>query len=78
MNLRISQAQLARVGGHRGASHADEATVGAMCRSFLRLGALGFDGPVALAGYMHRHVERLAEPLVVLGAGIAGLVLRGT
>ncbi len=36
------------------ARHADEATVGALCRYFLRLGALGFGGPVALAGYMQR------------------------
>ena len=36
------------------ASHADEATVVALCRYFLRLGALGFGGPVALAGYMQR------------------------
>jgi chromate transporter len=36
------------------ATHAAEATVGALCRYFLRLGALGFGGPVALAGYMQR------------------------
>ena len=36
------------------ARHADQATVGALCRYFLRLGALGFGGPVALAGYMQR------------------------
>ncbi len=36
------------------APHADEATIGALCRYFLRLGALGFGGPVALAGYMQR------------------------
>lgn len=36
------------------APHADEATVASLCRYFLRLGALGFGGPVALAGYMQR------------------------
>jgi chromate transport protein ChrA len=36
------------------ASHADEATVGALCRYFLPLGALGLGGPVSLAGYMQR------------------------
>ena len=36
------------------APHADRATVGALCRYFLRLGSIGFGGPVALAGYMQR------------------------
>lgn len=36
------------------ARFAEQATVGALCRYFLRLGALGFGGPVALAGYMQR------------------------
>ena len=35
-------------------TNAAEATIGALCRYFLRLGALGFGGPVALAGYMQR------------------------
>ena len=33
---------------------ADAATLGALCRYFLRLGTLGFGGPVALVGYMQR------------------------
>ncbi|HEY8870792.1 MAG TPA: chromate efflux transporter [Candidatus Limnocylindrales bacterium] len=37
-----------------GARHANQATVGALSRYFLRLGALGFGGPVALAGFMQR------------------------
>lgn len=37
-----------------GPAHADEATIAGFCRYFLRLGALGFGGPVALAGYMQR------------------------
>jgi len=34
--------------------HANQATVGALCRYFLRLGAFGFGGPIALAGFMQR------------------------
>ncbi len=34
--------------------NADQATLGALCRYFLRLGTLGFGGPVALVGYMQR------------------------
>jgi len=36
------------------AEHADEATLRRICAYFLRLGALGFGGPVALVGYMQR------------------------
>src|SRR5439155_3012134 len=34
--------------------NADQATIGALCRYFARLGTLGFGGPVALVGYMQR------------------------
>ena len=37
-----------------GAPNAGEATIGSITRYFLRLGTLGFGGPVALAGYMQR------------------------
>ena len=37
-----------------GAPNAGEATIGRISRYFLRLGTLGFGGPVALAGYMQR------------------------
>ena len=37
-----------------GAPNADQATIGRITRYFLRLGTLGFGGPVALAGYMQR------------------------
>ena len=37
-----------------GAPNADQATIGRISRYFLRLGTLGFGGPVALAGYMQR------------------------
>src|SRR5262249_47354298 len=37
-----------------GAPRAEEATIGALCRYFARLGLIGFGGPVALAGYMQR------------------------
>ena len=40
--------------GAEGAPNAGEATIGRISRYFLRLGALGFGGPVALAGYMQR------------------------
>jgi chromate transporter len=36
------------------APNQNQATLGALCRYFLRLGALGFGGPVALVGYMQR------------------------
>jgi chromate transporter len=37
-----------------GAPNAEQATIGRISRYFLRLGTLGFGGPVALAGYMQR------------------------
>ena len=40
--------------GLTGATNADRATIGRISRYFLRLGTLGFGGPVALAGYMQR------------------------
>ncbi len=41
----------------------------------LKLGTVGFGGPLALVGYMHRDlVERLPEPVIVVAAGLIGLV----
>jgi chromate transport protein ChrA len=55
---------------------------------FLRLGALGFGGPIALAGYMQRDLVaifavafvilwrfKISEPLLVGASALAGLAL---
>jgi len=54
------------------------ASLGALVRYFLYLGALGFGGPVALVGYMHRDlVERrrwIAEEEYRLGVALAQIM----
>ena len=52
-------------------------TVADLLRYFVRLGTFGFGGPIALCGYMQRDlVERIPEPLVIVAAGIVGLLVR--
>ncbi len=58
-----------------------------LCHYFLRLRALGFGGPIAVVGYMQgdlverrrwiSKVKEVPEPLVILGAGVLGFIVRG-
>ena len=46
---------------------------------FLYLGAFGFGGPIALAGYMQKDLvenKEDPEPLVIVIAGVTGLLLK--
>ena len=40
---------------------------------FLKLGTVGFGGPIALAGYM----QRIPEPVLIAASGVVGLLLKG-
>jgi len=54
---------------------ASPATLRDLVLYFLRLGTLGFGGPIALAGHMQRELV-VPEPVLILAAGPVGLVLK--
>lgn len=54
---------------------ASPATLRDLVLYFLRLGTLGFGGPIALAGHMQRELV-VPEPVLILAAGLVGLVLK--